>query len=126
VKALRSSAAVIIRTTADDAAWVVECRAATEWLKQREAAAQAATGALEAVGSVPAAQGSEPSEVAAPSAAGPELRSTSTAQASIEAAEAEEGSGGSADQGPKERPASGRSDDRAATGAVGSFWWTGV
>jgi hypothetical protein len=89
VKALRSSAAVIIRTAADDAAWVVECRAATEWLKQREAAAQAATGALEAVGSVPAAQGSEPSEVAAPSAAGLELRSTSTAQASIEAAEAE-------------------------------------
>jgi hypothetical protein len=37
-----------------------------------------------------------------------------------------EDSGGSADQGPKEHPTSGRSNGRVATGAVGSFWWTGV
>jgi hypothetical protein len=33
VKALRSSAAVIMRTAADDATWVAECRAMTERLK---------------------------------------------------------------------------------------------
>jgi hypothetical protein len=32
VKTLRSSATVIMWTTADDATWVVECRAATERL----------------------------------------------------------------------------------------------
>jgi hypothetical protein len=39
VKALRSGAAVIMRTAGDDAAWVVKLQAAMERLKQREAAA---------------------------------------------------------------------------------------
>jgi hypothetical protein len=37
-----------------------------------------------------------------------------------------EGSGSSVDQGPKEHPASGRSDGRAVAGVVGGFWSTGV
>jgi hypothetical protein len=67
-----------MRTAADDAAWVTECRAVTERLKQREAAAQAAASAQAAVDSVPATQGSEPSAVAAPSIGGPEPGSTLT------------------------------------------------
>jgi hypothetical protein len=88
VKALRSSATIIMRTVADDIAWVARLQAAMERLKQLEVAAQTGTGAQEAAGSDPAARGSEPSEVVAPSASGPEPGSTSTAQASIEAAEA--------------------------------------
>jgi hypothetical protein len=45
MKVLWSSAAVIMRMAADNAAWIAECRAATERLKQREAAAQAVAGA---------------------------------------------------------------------------------
>jgi hypothetical protein len=45
VKALRSGAAVIMRTAADDAAWVTKLQAATEWLKKREAATQTGAGA---------------------------------------------------------------------------------
>jgi hypothetical protein len=39
VKALRSGTAIIMRTAADTAAWVTRLQDATEWLKQREAAA---------------------------------------------------------------------------------------
>jgi hypothetical protein len=89
VKALWSGAAIILRTAADAAAWVTKCQAMTERLRQWEMAAQVGTGALEAAGSDPAAQGSEPLKVVAPSTGGPEPGSTSTAQASVEAAEAE-------------------------------------
>jgi hypothetical protein len=89
VKALRSSTAVILQTAADDIAWVERLQAVTERLKQREVAAQAGMGASEAAGSDPAAQGSWLSEAVAPSTGGPEPGSTSTAQASVEATEAE-------------------------------------
>jgi hypothetical protein len=35
----------MMQTAADDAAWVAKCQAATEWLKLREAAAQAGASA---------------------------------------------------------------------------------
>jgi hypothetical protein len=89
VKALRSSAAIIMWTAADDIVWVKRLQAATERLRQREAAAQVGVGAQEATGSDPTAQGSGPSEVAAPNTGGAEPGSTSTAQASVEATEAE-------------------------------------
>jgi hypothetical protein len=40
VKALRSSAALMMRTAADDAAWVAKYQAAAERLRLQEAAAQ--------------------------------------------------------------------------------------
>jgi hypothetical protein len=40
VKALRSSAAIMIRTTADDAAWVAKYQAVVKWLRLQEVAAQ--------------------------------------------------------------------------------------
>jgi hypothetical protein len=39
VKALKSGAAVMMWTAADDTAWVTKCQAAMEQLKLREAAA---------------------------------------------------------------------------------------
>jgi hypothetical protein len=45
VKVLRSGAVVMMRTAADDAAWVAKCQAAMERLKLREAAAQAGASA---------------------------------------------------------------------------------
>jgi hypothetical protein len=45
VKALRSAAAVMMRTAADAAVWVTKCQATTERLKLREAAAQVGASA---------------------------------------------------------------------------------
>jgi hypothetical protein len=45
IKALKSGAALMMRTLADDAAWVVRYQAATEWLKMKEAAAKAGASA---------------------------------------------------------------------------------
>jgi hypothetical protein len=97
VKALRSGAAVIMRTATDDAAWVMRLQATTERLKQREAATQAGVGAQEVTGPDPAAQGLGPTETVVPSGAGleapdsggPEPGLTATTQASVKAAEAE-------------------------------------
>jgi hypothetical protein len=97
VKALRSGAAVIMRTAADDAAWVMRLQATMERLKQREAAAQARAGAQEVTGPDPATQGLGSTETVVPSGArleapgtgGLEPGSTATTQASIKATEAE-------------------------------------
>jgi hypothetical protein len=45
IKALKSGAALMMRTPADDAAWVVRYQTTTEWLKTREAAAKAGVSA---------------------------------------------------------------------------------
>jgi hypothetical protein len=47
VKALKSGAALMMRTPADDTASVVRYQAATEWLRTREAAAKAGASAQE-------------------------------------------------------------------------------
>jgi hypothetical protein len=60
-----------------------------ERLKQQEVMAQAEAGAQAVTGSGPTAQGSGPSEVAAPSVGGAEPGSTSTAEATVEATAAE-------------------------------------
>jgi hypothetical protein len=95
MKALRSGAAVMMQTEADDAAWVVKCQATTERLGLREAAAQAGASAQEVTGSDPTTRGLGPVE-AVPGDAGLELpgtgrsepRSTVTTQVTVEAAEA--------------------------------------
>jgi hypothetical protein len=45
IKALRSGAALMMRTAADAAACVAKCQATTEWLRLREAAAKAGASA---------------------------------------------------------------------------------
>jgi hypothetical protein len=70
MKALRSGAAVIMRTVADDAAWVAKLQATIEWLKQRETAVQAGAGGQEVTGPDPAARGSGPAEAVVLSDAG--------------------------------------------------------
>jgi hypothetical protein len=62
VKALRLGAAVIMRTTADDAAWVGKYQAAVERLKLREAAAQTGASTQEVIGSGSITRGSGPAE----------------------------------------------------------------
>jgi hypothetical protein len=47
IKALKSGAALIMRTPFDDAAWVTKYQVATEWLKTKEAAAKAGASAQE-------------------------------------------------------------------------------
>jgi hypothetical protein len=47
VKALKSGAALMMRTPADDAAWVTKYQAATERLKTKEATAKAGASAQE-------------------------------------------------------------------------------
>jgi hypothetical protein len=63
VKALRSGAALMMRTPADDAAWVARCQAATERLRLREAPAKAGASAQEVAGPGDAVRGPEPAEV---------------------------------------------------------------
>jgi hypothetical protein len=64
VKALKTRAALMKRTPADDAAWVTKCQAATERLKAKEAAAKAGASAQEGAGVGEATQGSEQVEEA--------------------------------------------------------------
>jgi hypothetical protein len=45
IKALKASAGLMMRTSADDAAWVAKCHATIEWLKAKEATAKAGTSA---------------------------------------------------------------------------------
>jgi hypothetical protein len=40
IKALKAGAGLMIRTPADDPAWVTKCHTATEWLKVKEVAAK--------------------------------------------------------------------------------------
>jgi hypothetical protein len=95
MKALRSGVVVIMRTAADDAAWVAKCQAATERLRLREAAAQAGVTAQAVTGSNPTARGLGPVKAVlgdagleVPGTGGSEPRWTVTTQATIEAAEA--------------------------------------
>jgi hypothetical protein len=85
----------MMRTAADDAAWVAKYQAVAERLRLREAAAQTGASAQEVIGSDPAARGSGPAEAVpgdagleVPGAGGSEPRSTATTQATVEAAEA--------------------------------------
>jgi hypothetical protein len=80
----------MMRTAADDAAWVAKCQATTERLKLREKAAQGVTS------SDPIARGSRPAEAVpgdsgleVPDTGGSESRSTAMTQATIEATEAD-------------------------------------
>jgi hypothetical protein len=75
VKALRSGTALMMRTAADDAAWIAKCQAMMEQLKLWEAAAQTGASALEVTGSDPTARWSGPAE-AVPSDAGLEVPGT--------------------------------------------------
>jgi hypothetical protein len=45
IKGLRSGAALMMRTPAEDAAWVARCQATTERLRLREAAAKVGASA---------------------------------------------------------------------------------
>jgi hypothetical protein len=62
IKALRSGTAQMMRTAADDAAWVAKCQAVTERLRLREAAAKAGSSAQEVTGSGVTVRGSGPAE----------------------------------------------------------------
>jgi hypothetical protein len=86
----------MMQTLADDAAWVARYQAATERLKTKEAAAKAGASAQENAGVGDATREPEPVEAApggarldVPSVGGPEPRSTTRTQATIEAVEAE-------------------------------------
>jgi hypothetical protein len=87
----------MMRTAADNAAWVMKFQATIEQLKQWEAAAQTGASAQEVTGSDPATRGSRPVEAVVPSDAGLEVPgtggsepgSTTTTQATVEATEAE-------------------------------------
>jgi hypothetical protein len=94
VKALRSGTTLMMRTPADDAAWVARCQAMTERLRMREAAAKAGASAQEVAGPGDAARGLEQVEVVpggarlgVPGASGSKPRSITTTQATVEAAE---------------------------------------
>jgi hypothetical protein len=96
VKALKSGAALIMRTPADDTAWVIKYQAATERLKTKEvtakagASAQEVTGVGDAVrepGPVEAALGSARLDV--PGVGGPESGSTTRTLVTVEAGKAE-------------------------------------
>jgi hypothetical protein len=92
VKALRSGAVVIMRTAADDAAWVAKYQAAAERLKLREAATQMGASAQEVTGSGSVVRGSGPAEAVpgdvgleVPGTGGSEPGSTTMTQATVEA-----------------------------------------
>jgi hypothetical protein len=95
VKALKSGSTLIMRTPADDTAWVTKYQAATERLKTKEAAAKAGASAQEVAGVGDAAREPELVEAAlggagldVPGVGGLELGSTMRTQATIEAGEA--------------------------------------
>jgi hypothetical protein len=95
VKALKSGAALIMRTPADDVAWVAKYQAATERLKTKEAAAEMGARAQEVTGVGDAAREPEPVEAAlggagldVPGVGGLEPGSTTRTQATVEAGEA--------------------------------------
>jgi hypothetical protein len=60
IKALKSGAALMMQTPADDAAWVAKYQAATERLKTKEAAANAGASAQEVARVGDAAREPEP------------------------------------------------------------------
>jgi hypothetical protein len=90
-KALRSGAALMMRTVADAAAWVAKCQAAMERLRLREAAAKVGASTQEVTGSGVATRGSGSAEVVSgntglevPGAGGSEPGSIAMTQATIE------------------------------------------
>jgi hypothetical protein len=85
----------MMRTAADDTAWVAKYQAAAERLRLREAAAKAGASAQEVTGSGPAARESGPAEAVpgdagleVPGAGGSEPGSTAMTQVTVQAAEA--------------------------------------
>jgi hypothetical protein len=91
-----SSAALMMRTPADDAAWVARYQATTERLRTKEVAAKAGASTQEVVGPGDATREPEPVEAVpgdarleVPGVGGSEPGSTAMTQATIEAAEAE-------------------------------------
>jgi hypothetical protein len=85
----------MMRTAADDAAWVTKYQAAAEQLRLRDSAAKAGASAQEVTSFGVTVQGSGPAEAVAgdaglevPDAGGSEPGSTATTQATVEAAEA--------------------------------------
>jgi hypothetical protein len=85
VKALKLGAALMMRTSADDAAWVTRYQAVTERLRTREAAAKVGASTQEVAGPGDAVRESEPVEAVpggarleVPGAGGSEPRSTTT------------------------------------------------
>jgi hypothetical protein len=86
----------MMRTSADDAAWVTRCQATTERLRLREAAAKAGASAQEVAGPSDAVRGPEPAEAVpgdarpkVPGAGGLEVGSIAMTQVTIEATKAE-------------------------------------
>jgi hypothetical protein len=95
-KALKVGAALMMRTPADDAAWVARCQATTERLKAKEAAAKAGASAQEGAGAGDAVQKPEQVETAPgaarldePSSGGPEPGLTMGTPETVEAGKAE-------------------------------------
>jgi hypothetical protein len=64
VKALKAGTDLMMRTPADNAAWVAKCHAATERLKAKEAATKAGASAQEGAGIGEPARGPEQVEAA--------------------------------------------------------------
>jgi hypothetical protein len=85
----------MMRTAADNAAWVAKYQGAAERLRLREAAAKAGASAQEVTGSGPVARESGPAEAVpgdagleVPGTGGSEAGSTTMTQATVKAAEA--------------------------------------
>jgi hypothetical protein len=95
IKALKSGAALMMRTPADDAAWVTRYQAAIERLRMREAAAKVGVSAQEIADPGDTTRELEPVEIVSggaklevPGIGGSEPRSTAMTLATVEAAEA--------------------------------------
>jgi hypothetical protein len=96
IKALKSSAALMMRMPVDDATWVAKYQAAMERLKTKEASAKAGASAQEVARVGDAAQEPEPVETAlgyarldVPGIGGPEPGSTTRTLETVEAGKAE-------------------------------------
>jgi hypothetical protein len=96
VKALKSGAALIMRMSADAAAWVTKYQATMDWLKTKDATAKAGASTQEVTKVGDVVRELEPIEAApggarldVPGVGGPEPRLTMRTQATIEAGEAE-------------------------------------
>jgi hypothetical protein len=95
VKALKAGAGLMMRTPADDVAWVAKFHAATERLKLKEAATKAGASAQEGARVDKSTRGPEQVEVAlsstrhnGPGSGGPETGSTTRTPDTVEAGRA--------------------------------------
>jgi hypothetical protein len=96
VKALKCGAALMMRTPADNVAWVARYQATMERLKIKEATGKAGASAQEVARVGDAMRELEPAEAApggarldVPGVGGPKPRSTTRTQATVKAGEAE-------------------------------------